>query len=485
MTQSDKGLPEAVRRVFTEADQARFAALSGDHNPMHLDPVAARRTLAAVPVVHGMHLLIWALDAFAASEGELPPVTALRANFSKFVPVGEEVSLVVGKRKPSSVQLKIVAGGTTRSDVTVQFGAVTNEQEPLLPADLPLVEAPSSALLFKAEDGDCRGLLPFVGDLAEYAAAFPDAAQWIGVERLAALGASTLLVGMICPGLHSIYAGLRIMLFRDVAPSHGLRFETGPVEHGLITSTIEGGGIRGTVEALVRNPPTAQPSYAELIGTIPGDAFSGSHVLIVGGSRGLGELTAKLIAAGGGHVIITWRVGNAEAEVVAAEIIAGGGRCATLPYDVFADAEPQISTLDEAPTHAYYFAAPSIARPNSIFFDAARLRDLQHVFIDGFWSLAKALQGRREDVRLFYPSTTFITDRPKGMAEYAMAKAAGEILCAEMNATMAPLAVIAGRLPRLLTDQTAGTVPKGSGPSVAALLPLILQVQNVAAAQPE
>ena len=55
-------------RTFTEADQMRFAAVSGDRNPMHLDALLARRTQAGVPVVHGVHLLLWGLDALARAE---------------------------------------------------------------------------------------------------------------------------------------------------------------------------------------------------------------------------------------------------------------------------------------------------------------------------------------------------------------------------------------------------------------------------------
>ena len=46
-------------RTFTEADQSEFAAVSGDRNPMHLDALLARRTQAGVPVVHGLHLVLW------------------------------------------------------------------------------------------------------------------------------------------------------------------------------------------------------------------------------------------------------------------------------------------------------------------------------------------------------------------------------------------------------------------------------------------
>jgi acyl dehydratase len=49
-------------RVVSEAMQEQFARLSGDRNPMHMDAVAARRTQAGKPVVHGVHTLLWALN---------------------------------------------------------------------------------------------------------------------------------------------------------------------------------------------------------------------------------------------------------------------------------------------------------------------------------------------------------------------------------------------------------------------------------------
>ena len=49
-------------RSFSIADQTAFATLSGDFNPLHIDAVAARRLMFGRPVVHGIHLLLWALD---------------------------------------------------------------------------------------------------------------------------------------------------------------------------------------------------------------------------------------------------------------------------------------------------------------------------------------------------------------------------------------------------------------------------------------
>ena len=169
-------------------------------------------------------------------------------------------------------------------------------------------------------------------------------------------------------------------------------------------------------------------------------------------------MTAKLLAAGGARVVITYRVGSDEAEAVAHDIRSAGGVCETLAYDASLPAEPQLAGLGEAPTHAYYFATPTIFGAQSALFERARLDTFLDVYVDGFLDLAQALRARRKDVSLFYPSSVYVAERPRGMLEYAMAKAAGETLCSEMNQAWPPLRVTVDRLPRLPTDQTASVM---------------------------
>ena len=54
-------------KKFTLKDQNNFAKLSGDYNPVHLDPILTRRTLFGSPIVHGVHGLLWALDRWLFS----------------------------------------------------------------------------------------------------------------------------------------------------------------------------------------------------------------------------------------------------------------------------------------------------------------------------------------------------------------------------------------------------------------------------------
>jgi acyl dehydratase len=52
-----------ARRTFTQADFDRFAALSGDDNPIHVDPVFSAETRFGRTVAHGMLLYaaLWGL----------------------------------------------------------------------------------------------------------------------------------------------------------------------------------------------------------------------------------------------------------------------------------------------------------------------------------------------------------------------------------------------------------------------------------------
>ena len=122
---------------------------------------------------------------------------------------------------------------------------------------------------------------------------------------------------------------------------------------------------RGHVEAFSRPAPIPQPQIAQIRPMLAAKEFDGSVVLIVGGSRGSGELVAKIIAAGGGKVILTYVRGKSDAERVARAIADEGGECEILSYDVTGDPEGQLKALSTAPSHIYYFATPSIFRRRS------------------------------------------------------------------------------------------------------------------------
>ena len=366
----------------------------------------------------------------------------------------------------------------TIAQLVVDFGALVQAGKPLSGEALP---APAEArdLSFDAMAG-MSGRLAFASPPDAIAAMFPAASGWLGQRRVAALGATTLLVGMVCPGLHSIYAGLTAETCDEPVPEDRLSFRVTATEPRFRSArmAVAGGGLAGEVQGYLRTAPTPQASVRDLADVVEPGEFSGATALIIGGSRGLGEVAAKLLAAGGARVAISYRVGAAEAEAVAQEIRSAGGACETLAYDVSLPAEPQLAGLGAAPTHAYYFATPTIYRAQAALFARARLDAFLNVYVEGFLNLAEALRARRRDVSLFYPSSVFVAERPRGMLEYAMAKAAGETLCAEMNQAWPPLHVTVDRLPRLRTDQTASVIGASPPSPADRLLTVVRETQS-------
>ena len=86
------------QRRFSMDDQEEFARLSGDRNPIHMDPLAARRSAVGSVVVHGIHTLLWSLDVLAESEFKPAGIRLIDVRFPKAVYLGDEVRVTIQNR---------------------------------------------------------------------------------------------------------------------------------------------------------------------------------------------------------------------------------------------------------------------------------------------------------------------------------------------------------------------------------------------------
>jgi len=242
---------------------------------------------------------------------------------------------------------------------------------------------------------------------------------------------------------------------------------------------VDAAGLTGSIKASMRRPPVKQPSLQELRHLVRRDEFAHQTALVVGGSRGLGEFTAKLVAAGGGRVIITYVVGAREARQVADEINEHGGQIAILKFDALLPPEPQLADLPAPPDTLYYFATQPIFKRRTLgAFSAEAFREFLAIHVEGFHNVCRALFSRNtKELSVFYPSSVAVHERPANMTEYAMAKAAGELLCADMNRFMNGIHVDFARLPSLATDQNPSMAPLEAQPTVDVMAPIIRRVQ--------
>jgi NADP-dependent 3-hydroxy acid dehydrogenase YdfG len=469
--------------TFSDDDQAAFARLSGDFNPMHTDPLAARRTQAGAVVVHGMHAVLWSLDRLIESGAASAGIAGIKVQFSKFIYVGSPVCLKILRRDEASIRAELALGDLTAVVLNLTLGSRKGTGA-APPPDVPRI-APGARPAELVRPGDAAGLCGAleIGDSArEIEARFPHAASALGSRRVAAMALLSRLVGMICPGLYSIFAAFAVDLV-NASDTDTVDFSVSGTDERfrIVGMKVFGAGISGSVQAFLRWPPIAQAPLGQIMKVVAPREFAGSTALVVGGSRGLGCLTAKVIAAGGGKVVATYATGREEAELLAEEIgnLVSRDACRVAQYDVRRDAASQLEGIGAGITHLYYFASTSINRQKSAFFVADLFEEFLQVYVKGFYDCCRFLDERvTTNLTAFYPSSVFVEDTPPGMTEYGMAKAAGELLCASINRTHPRIRVLVDRLPRLLTDQTAVVPPVASADALEVMLPTIRRAQS-------
>jgi NAD(P)-dependent dehydrogenase (short-subunit alcohol dehydrogenase family) len=215
--------------------------------------------------------------------------------------------------------------------------------------------------------------------------------------------------------------------------------------------------------------------------------FSGGVALILGGSRGLGAVTAKLLALGGSKTIITYAQGRVDACKLAREIDAACGfkSCSTLHIDVRQDVRCQLASLDSAVTDFYYFATPRILSNEGVF-SPSLYATLSRFYLTAFVEALQFLLPRAPGgiLSVLYPSSVYVETRPPGMTEYSMVKMAGELLCADLSRSCGRLKIVVERLPRVLTDQTSSVTPAETADSTSVMLPVIRRVYSAGSNKP-
>ncbi len=444
-------------RVFSLQDQEAFARLSGDWNPIHVDPVYARRCLGGQVTVHGIHAVMWALDSWLAKFGESVSICALKASYLRPIPLDSLVTCAVTRESAGHAAMEISCANSLATSVEVEWSTGGHHSTAIVQLGSPERRQPSELSVDTIEKAAGKLELYFDGEPASKL--FPYLVKLLSPSDIAIFLGTSRLVGVECPGLHSLSSELHLVS-ANAAPASGLSYEVTRVDRrfNLINIRITAPGLAGNIKAFARPEPQRQADWHDIQVQVKRGEFAAQRALIVGGSRGLGELVAKVLAAGGADVMITYHQGREDAARVVEEIVSSGGQASYLQFDVLD--QPEAPTVLESwhPSHLYYFATPFIFSGRRGRFSADLFEKFCRYYVTGFANAMKMLNSS-EARHAFYPSTVELDELPLDMAEYTAAKAAGETLCALLEKSRPGTTIFRPRLPRLATDQTASLLP--------------------------
>ena len=206
--------------------------------------------------MHGVHLLLWVLDVSSA-DVRLRVFSRLRAQFERGVVVEDGADLVWRQHQQRLVG---TVSGTAGNVVRISLTPADGQALPWAgPGEIGRLECEEHELL-ALEEKSGQVLLALPRGWTEL---FPHLATGFPPAVIAALLATTRLVGMISPGLHSIYSGLDLSCDDAAVPAETLVYRVFRADPRvrLVEMAVQTGGLRGTVSAFLRPKPYAKQAW--------------------------------------------------------------------------------------------------------------------------------------------------------------------------------------------------------------------------------
>ena len=254
-------------KAFGEGDQTFFARLSGDFNPIHLDPVAARRTQAGQVVVHGVHAVLWALNQLLALGVVTGGIVSLKVRFSKFIYLGRRVDLRVLRRDEASLTAELAVGDLTVTTIALKLGTLSRTDEIAFTNDTAQIPETKQPTIF-VRTADLAQMAGWLDAAApnQIKRHFSHVASAIGAQRTTAIALLSRLVGMICPGLHSLFAAFAVDFTGPSFEHNRLQFWVSETDDRfrIVRMSVIGAGLSGSVQAFLSWPPVLQPALTDI-----------------------------------------------------------------------------------------------------------------------------------------------------------------------------------------------------------------------------
>ena len=199
-----RSLETIAMRKFSLSDQLDFAKFSCDINPIHIDPIAARRTLHGECMVHGMHALLWALEQLTIKTDY--KLSELKARFSNPLVLNCDTKCLLDKE---SKKITLMQNGSICTSIAF---ILADTQPNLLEKKLLPRSLKAADVSFESFSVGNEFDFKLYRDESYKNVPFPELSRIYGDILVAEIAGLSQLVGMECPGKHSLFAAVTLSL---------------------------------------------------------------------------------------------------------------------------------------------------------------------------------------------------------------------------------------------------------------------------------
>ncbi len=340
---------------ISQQEVEQFAGWSGDCNPIHVDPLAARHSAFGGTIVHGALSTIVAVGRWAGlTDGEA--VASLDIEFRHEIRPGQDYLIeqqdVSQSETPGNhtIQTTVLAGTQSLMVVRAELAAPSALPAVTVVPWLSGARRSPERTSFETRDAvrwtpsDFRAGHSIFG-IHRFAEGVTSVDSMLTACQQRVLGLCSFIVGMRAPGLSSLFTRLKTQ-FTTIDSSatefvYRLTFRNYDPYFRILETELEMAEPSGLPIATAQmfsyvrftaadpHPDRYWQAFPEKLA-----ALEGKVVLVCGASRGLGAELAACLGAGRAHVYITCRNPNPLTDTLKERIHQAGGTAEVLAGDL-------------------------------------------------------------------------------------------------------------------------------------------------------
>ena len=450
---------------ISHQDLLCFAKLSGDFNPIHLEPEYSKNSMFGEQIVHGIYIVLLAINKCVSVDGIAHmALTRLSVKFPKPTLLKKEIAFVTSKISTHSYKVIVIQEGVTTTVINLSF---SNDYGDVSDVKLGCAETETLPIVDYQRFIGKQIKLCLHFDAMLFRNLFSQRLmQVIPSCQLAEIISTSVCVGMYAPGLNSLYSHLYLewsLKGIDGCAEKTINFMPQSVDLRFkkMDIIVNNERVSGQISAFVR-PSVDQCFDNEFMeSVIEKNAMQTERALVLGGSSGIGLGVVRCLLHGGANVLATFRSEQSDLEELSKCF---ENRLQTLQFELNEIGIKSENFIQFQPTQLYYFITPRIFAPQQESSSFSRLQLLIDTYCTKVLEILSVLEPAVTNLKVFLPSSSAISEERFNQRDYVCAKMLQESLVAHIIAEHTKLEVYCPRLPRYATRQTLSVSPVDTKP---------------------
>ena len=437
---------------FNNHDKEFFSKFSRDFNPLHIDDVYSRRLLFGECVVHGCNVVIRALNFLDQHIDPYFKIIKINVNFIDKTLYYVNTNFIIKSKKNNAIEISCFQNNKKTCIINLELSNECHENiklEENYDANISPLELTKENITKIIGDNKTTNIeydLKFFEKLFNF--------KNIDYSILIYISNLSKIVGMHLPGLNSIFTSFKITYNKDNINKNVINYQLNNFNNSILDITING-IYDGNINAVLRPESIKQVNMKNI--QMTGMEFNNINALVLGGSRGIGELTTKILAAGGANVTFTYNNGVTEAKYLIDEInsLNIDKNCNTFKFNLLTD-EFDVNILKKYDI-IFYYITPKIL-PTDKNLNTELLHKFSTFYNEKYYNLMLKLSNIKKEFQVFIPSTVFIDEYNKHFKEYIFSKSLSEYISKYIENNYKNIKINKIRLKKMNTDQTQSII---------------------------